>query len=119
MASSWDAVVAFATSTFPDTTESVTYASPSIKVKGKLVARLRREADAPGALALRCSSSDKEALVSGADPAFFTTPHYDGYDYVLVDLDRVDPRELLELVTEAWLLVAPVRVRQAWEAQGA
>ena len=110
----WDDLVAWATTTFPDTEESTSYRTPSLKVRGKLVARLRTEAE--GALALRCSASDKTALVGGPDPAFFTTPHYDGYDYVLVHLDRVDADELRELVTDAWRLVAPSTVRHAWEA---
>lgn len=111
MATSWQDLVAFATSTFPETTESTSYGTPALKVKGKLVGRLRT--DAEGALALRCSAGEKTALVEGDDPAFFTVAHYDGHDYVLVDLERVDPVELRELVMDAWLLVAPVRVRKA------
>ncbi|KQY60070.1 hypothetical protein ASD11_11275 [Aeromicrobium sp. Root495] len=108
----WDELVSWAGSTFPDTEESTSYGTPALKVKGKLVGRLRT--DAEGALALRCSADDKVALVEGDDPAYFTTPHYDGYDYVLVHLHRADAAELRELVTDAWLLVAPTRVRQSW-----
>ncbi len=117
MASTWDEVVVFATETFPQTEESTSWGSPSLKVKGKMLCRLRQEKDAHGALALKCSPEDKESLLAGDDPAFFTIPHYDGYPYVLVDLERVDAAELRELLTDAWLLAAPVRVRQAWEAE--
>ena len=117
MAVTWEQVVAHLTSTFPETEESTSYGTPSVKVKGKLIGRLRTEASGDGALALRCSLDDKQALVEGDDPAFFTTPHYDGYGYVLVDLDRVDEAELFELLTDAWLLVAPARVRTAWEGR--
>lgn len=110
----WDELVTWARGTFPETEESTSYGTPSLKVKGKLVGRLRT--DAEGALALRCSPADKVALTEGDDPAYFTTPHYDGYDYVLVRLDQADPTELRELVTDAWLLVAPTRVRQSWTA---
>lgn len=117
MAITWDEVVVFATETFPQTAESTSWGNPSLKVKGKMFCRLRLEKQAHGALALKCAPEDKQALVSGADPAFFTIPHYDGYPYVLVDLERVDAAELRELLTDAWLLAAPVRVRQAWEAE--
>lgn len=112
MAVTWNAVVELARA-FPDTEESTSYGTPSLKVKGKLIGRLRTEAE--GALALKCGSDDKRALVEGDDPAFFTTPHYDGYDYVLIHLDLVDPDELTELLTDAWLIAAPPRVRAAWE----
>jgi hypothetical protein len=45
------------------------------------------------------------------DPAvYFTTSHFDGYPAVLVRLDRLDPAELDELATEAWLARAPKRL---------
>ncbi len=47
---------------------------------------------------------DKEALLRSDPDVFFTTPHYDGYPYVLIHLDRVDPEELAELIEEAWRL---------------
>lgn len=103
----------FAT-TLPEVTESTSYRTPAIKVAGALIARLRTDAD--GSLALRCSTVDKAALVEGDDPAFFTTPHYDGHNYVLIDLDRVDADELFELVDEAWHLVAPAAVVRARES---
>lgn len=110
MSVSWEDVVAQA-STLPEVTESTSYGTPAIKVAGKLMGRLRTESE--GALALRCSTEDKQALVAGPDPAFFTIPHYDGYDYVLVDLDRVDPDELSELIDDAWYIVAPPKIRKA------
>lgn len=113
MPATWDDVVTFA-STLPEVAASTSYGTPAIKVAGKLMGRLRSEAD--GSLALRCSASDKVALVEGDDPAFFTTSHYDGYDYVLVDLDRVDADELFELVDAAWYLVAPAKVRAGRES---
>jgi hypothetical protein len=46
-------------------------------------------------------------MIQGDPDAFFTTPHYDGYPYVLVRLENVDPVELRELVEEAWRIFAP------------
>lgn len=112
MAISWDEVVAFATS-LPEVELSSSWGTPSLKVRGKLMGRLRTEAE--GGLALPCSPDDKAALVESDDPAFYTTAHYDGYDYVLVDLDKVDPDELREIVTEAWRRKAPVRLRKAFD----
>jgi hypothetical protein len=113
MPATWDDLVTFA-STLPEVAESTSYGTPAVKVAGRLIGRLRTDAD--GSVALRCSVSDKAALVEGDDPAFFTTPHYDGYDYVLVDLERVDDDELFELVDAAWHLVAPATGRAGRES---
>lgn len=109
MAIGWEDVVAFAV-TLPEVAESTSYRTPSLKVAGKLMARLRTESE--GGLALKCSAADKEALLAGGNPAFYTTPHYDGYDYILVDLELVDAEELFELVTDAWRIAAPATVRK-------
>ncbi len=64
---------------------------------------------------LRCSLPEKEALLASGDPAFSTTPHYDGYGAILVDLDQVDPVQLAELVEEAWRLKTLAAPRKAAE----
>ncbi|HEX6917177.1 MAG TPA: hypothetical protein VF140_03795 [Phycicoccus sp.] len=58
---------------------------------------------------------DKEAILQSGEP-WFTTPHFDGYNAVLVrerDLRRLDYLELAEIVTDAWASRAPAKlVRQ-------
>jgi hypothetical protein len=56
----------------------------------------------------------KHALIADDSHVYFTIPHFDGYPAILVRLDRIDTDELTELITEAWLLRAPKRVRQAY-----
>jgi hypothetical protein len=51
--------------------------------------------------------SVKFALVADAPGVYLTTPHFDGYPAVLVNLDRITIAELRELITEAWLTQAP------------
>ena len=109
MAVTWEDVVAYAV-TLPDVAESTSYGTPCLKVAGKLMARLRTEDD--GGLAIKCSASDKAALTSGDDPAYYTTPHYDGYNYVLVRLDLGEPGELFELIADAWHIAAPATLRK-------
>jgi hypothetical protein len=85
-----------------------------LKVKGKGFARLRTEAE--GGLVLMCQMDEKEALLASGDPAFYTTPHYDGYGAILVDLEAVDRDELIELIQDAWWQKAPARLRKAFDA---
>jgi len=62
----------------------------------------------------------KEALLQARSRVYFTTPHFHGYPAVLVRLAVIGRDELRELVTDAWLSRAPVRVRRAYvEAQAA
>ncbi len=56
----------------------------------------------------------KRALVADDPAVYLTTPHFDGYAAVLVRLDAIDAGELAELVTDAWLAKAPVRLARAF-----
>jgi hypothetical protein len=86
-------------------------------VRGKGMCRLRTN---PDALVLRVSDmGEREALLQSQPDVFFSTPHYDGYPYVLVRLAAVDPVELEELLEEAWRVRAAKRVVKAWEAEQA
>ena len=78
---------------------TTSYGTPALKVRDKLVCRLRTN---PDALVIRVIDlEDRDALIRGNPGAFFITPHYQEYPYVLVRLEAVDPVELGELVEDA------------------
>jgi len=56
----------------------------------------------------------KEALLADDPEVYFTTPHFKGYAAILVRLERIALADLEELVVEAWLAVAPVRLARAY-----
>jgi hypothetical protein len=56
----------------------------------------------------------KEALLAGDPEVFFTTPHFDGYAAVLVQLDRIEIEDLEEAIVEAWLARAPPRLAERY-----
>ena len=56
----------------------------------------------------------KEAILQSDPVVFFTTPHFDGYPAVLVQLDRIGVQELREVIVEAWLARAPKRLADAF-----
>jgi hypothetical protein len=56
----------------------------------------------------------KEALLADGSGVFFTTPHFDGYPAILVQLDRIAPGDLDEVIVEAWLARAPPRLAEAF-----
>ena len=54
---------------------------------------------------------EKERLLESGEPAYYTTPHYDSYGSILVDLSKVDADALRELIAGAWRIKAPLKLR--------
>ena len=52
----------------------------------------------------------KEALIAADPNVYFTTPHFNGYPAVLVQLKHIARSELKDLLYEAWFSRAPKRV---------
>jgi hypothetical protein len=103
----WEDVIAIG-SRFPGVEVGTSWGTPALKVKDKFLCRMRTN---PDALVLRViHMGEREALLQGAPDTFFITPHYDGYPAVLIDLAKIDPAELAELVEDAWRLQAPKRL---------
>lgn len=95
----------------PGASERMAYGTPAFYVARRMFARLR---DDPGVLLCWRESVEERDVLVAADPrVFFTTDHYRGHPSVLVRLDEVEPDELAELLTEAWEVRAPRRLREA------
>jgi hypothetical protein len=56
----------------------------------------------------------KKALLADSSGVYFTTPHFDGYPVILVQLDLIPIAELEEVTVEAWLARAPQRLVDAY-----
>jgi hypothetical protein len=56
----------------------------------------------------------KEAMIADDPSVFFTTPHFDGFPAVLVQLEKIGLEDLREVIVEAWLARAPKRLAQAY-----
>ena len=98
---------------WPGVEQTTWYRTPALKVAGKGFARLRT--DAEGKLMVICSLAEKAALLAAGDPAFSTTPHYDGYGSILVELELVDIEQLRELLAEAWRVKAPRKLLDSFD----
>jgi hypothetical protein len=121
----WDDVRRVALA-LPEATEVTSRDMRQWRVKDKLFVwerPLRRsdlEALGPGApdgpiLGVRVEHlGAKEALLADESGTIFTTPHFDGYPAVLIQLERIAPDELAELIVDAWLARAPKRLAAAY-----
>ena len=112
----WSDVVA-AGRALPEVEEGTWFRTPCLKVRNKAFCRMKPDGET---LVIRVVDlEDKEALLRSNPGVYHTTPHYDGYPYVLVRLEAIDPVELGELLEEAWRVFAAKRVVTAWEAERA
>ena len=100
----------------PGTTEEQWYQTPGYKVAGKGFLRLRTEAEG-GLVVFVSDMGEKQALLTSNPDAFFTTSHYDGSPIVLVNLDKIDQKELRESITDSWLIKGPPKLRCEFEVQ--
>ena len=78
-------------------------------------ADIKRFGDAPipegPIIALRVADLDeKEEVLAGDQPGFFTIPHFDGYSAVLIQLKKVRKRALRGAIIDAWLACAPPKL---------
>ena len=117
----WDDVQRIALA-LPETSEAISREHRQWRVKDKLFVwerPLRRAdlealgAEAPQGPILGARVEHliaKEALLADDSDVYFTTPHFDGYPAVLVQLERIGLDDLQELIVEAWLARAPKRL---------
>jgi hypothetical protein len=112
----WDHVVSLAQAELPEVELSTSYGTPALKVRRKLFARLREDQEH---LVLFVDFMEREALVQSSPSIFLVTPHYEDSPMVLINLERVDPGELRELVIESWRRRAPKRLLADYDAAAA
>lgn len=95
----------------PGVEASTSYGQPSWKVGGKMLATVKKDGET---LALKVGSLDEKEMLLEAEPdLFFTTPHYDGWPYVLARLSEISPATLRSLLAAAWRSLAPPKIRKA------
>jgi hypothetical protein len=73
------------------------------------IKRYGEEQPPPGPiLAIRTADqAEKEAILAAGNDAFFTIPHFNGYNAYLVQLDKVTAHDLREALVDGWLALAP------------
>lgn len=99
----------------PEVVDSTSWGSPSLKVRGKLIA-LRKDEDT---LAIRTDFLERETLIRTAPDTFFFTDHYRNYPWILVRLAAVERGQLAEMLEDAWHRVAPKSLVRAFDARRA
>lgn len=96
------------TAQLPGVEVGQSYGTPALKVKGKLFARLHDDGET---LVLRTTTVNRDYLLDAWPDTCYLTDHYRNYPWVLVRLAQVERTHLAELLSDAWELVAPARLR--------
>ncbi len=98
---------------FPGAAEVLTWGHPTFRVREKMFATMGEE----GVSASVKASREAQAALVGSEPETFSIARYVGqHGWVTVDLGRVDPEEMGELLEDAWRATAAKRVVAAYDA---
>ena len=87
----------------PDAEETTSYRQPCFKVNGRPFVNVGR---IEGAIVTRAPDEERDLLIQARPDAYFTTPHYGGWEAVLVRLDAVDEEELAGRIEDSYAFMA-------------
>jgi len=98
---------------WPGVEEGQSWGTPSLKIKGKMLFRIRE----PKVGVLMCRLEAKEMLLQVAPHIYFDLPHYKGYPAVLIHLDQIEDDEIAEMIEEYWRKIAPKKMLDEYDAR--
>jgi hypothetical protein len=97
----------------PGVERSTSYGTPSLKVRGKFLGRLKEDGET---MVLRVTFVVRDHLLATAPDTFYVTDHYRDYPAVLIRLPVADPAVVQQLLEDAWRAAAPKRLIQEFDA---
>jgi hypothetical protein len=97
----------------PETTEKMSYGAPAFFVRGKVFVGLRKDTNT---LSIKATELDRRALSALEPDTYAVPPHYENYPGMVVQLATVERKALAGLIVAAWRMVAPKKVREAYDA---
>jgi len=81
----------------PGTTEKLSHGTPAFYVQNKMLARIWENGEV-----LVVRTDDRDKWVQKDPEVYFVTDHYKNYPTVLINLPKIEPNELKQLLTDAW-----------------
>ena len=94
----------------PEIAQSTWFNTPSLKVRGKSLCRVKD----PDTVVLMCPLEEKDLLIAAAPDIYFETDHYKGWPAILVRIDAISTAELALRLERAFAMQAPEAVLKAW-----
>jgi hypothetical protein len=96
----------------PNAEETTSYRQPCFKVNGRPFVNTGR---IEGAIVTRAPAEERDLLIAARPDVYFVTPHYEGWEAVLVRLDAADEDELAGRIEDSYAFMAakkPARPRR-------
>lgn len=101
---------------WPGVEESTSYGTPSLKVKGKFLTRLKEDGDS--LVVTGIDFDEREMLMETQPDVFYITDHYRGWPAVLVRLSKAHPQTVKTLLLRRWKDVAPKKLAKGFPKTG-
>ncbi len=99
---------------FPGVEEGISWGTPSLKARGKMLARHREGGET---LVLSIEQDARAVLVETDPEADFYTDHYENYPAMLIRLNAIRIDDLKELIENVWRELAPRHIVAAYDFQ--
>ena len=96
----------------PEAEERETWETATFRVRNKIFVMF---SDKERHLWVKSTHDEQSALVAMDDETFFVPPYVGPSGWVGVVINRVDPGEMRELITEAWRMTAPKRLVRSFD----
>ena len=96
----------------PETEERETWNQPTFRVGGKIFAWLGKPSRPAG---VRVPREERDELLAAEPEKFFIVAEDAHGPWMRVRLEAIDADEMRELLTDAWLSVAPMRLVDAFD----
>ena len=103
----------------PETTEKISHGEPTFFAGGKKVfamCSINHHNDGYIAVVVPAAIGIQAALIEESSEKFYKPPYVGGAGWVGIELDRVSDQELALHINEAWRLIAPKKLQDAFEA---
>ena len=81
----------------------------TFRTNGRIFVNMSHE---EGAVSTRAPDDERDLLIRARPDVYFITPHYDGWESVLVRLDAVDDEELAGRIEDAYAFIDAKRPRK-------
>ena len=91
--------------TLPEVSERLSFETPAFYVQKNMFARLKE-----GEEELVVHTIERDKWMKRDPLTFYITPHFLKYKYMMINLDKVEPEVLKELLLAAWTNRAPKKL---------
>jgi hypothetical protein len=100
--------------TLPEAEELDHWGKPSFRIRNKIFVALREDGTS---LIVKVSPEDKMIFTTMEPETYHIPPTFSNMNFIIVQIDAVNPVELWGLIQKAWRSLAPKRLVKQYDAE--